>query len=145
MQRFCTFAAATSLSAAMLLTGAAQAMEIQKYDEMASADKDEYVAELAIGAEKVLRDEGKTDLADRVHKLFTEIKPGDEIPIGVGEFEINLTLARVADAKRTEKNPAARRLEVEDAMIVTLRKNNIELPANFLTVNSGFQPKFPLK
>ena len=56
-----------------------------------------------------------------------------------------LARARVADAKRPANDPNARRLEVEDAMIVTLRKNGIELPPNFLTVASGFKPKLPLK
>ncbi|MGI0134749.1 MAG: hypothetical protein ACREBW_07325, partial [Candidatus Micrarchaeaceae archaeon] len=55
----------------------------------------------------------------------------------------NLDRARVADIKRVINNPSARRLEVEDAMIVTLRKNGIELPPEFLTVASNFQPKFP--
>jgi hypothetical protein len=145
MNRFNKFLAATFLSAAMLLTGAAQAMEIQQYDKMADQDQNEYVGDLVIGAEKVLTDEGRPDQAEQVRKLFTETKPGDMVPAGVAEFDINLALARVVDAKRIAKNPDARRLEVEDAMIVTLRKNNIELPPSFLTVNSNFHPKLPPK
>jgi hypothetical protein len=36
-----------------------------------------------------------------------------------------------------------RRLEVEDAMIVTLKKNGIDLAPSFLTFASGFRPKYP--
>jgi hypothetical protein len=96
-----------------------------------------------VGAQKVLKDEGRADLAEQVHKLFTTINPGSQISLGMGEFEMNLARARVADVKRIENDPNARRLEVEDAMIVTLRKNGIELPPSFLTVASGFKPKLP--
>jgi hypothetical protein len=146
MKRFNTFLAATFMSAAMLFTSAAQAMEIRQFDKMADQDQNEYVAELVVGADKVLRAEGRADLADQVDKLFTEKhNPGDEISLGRGEFEMNLARARLADAKRIQNDPNARRLEVEDAMIVTLRKNNIELPPSFLTVASNFQPKLPPK
>jgi hypothetical protein len=43
----------------MLFSGAAQAMEIQQFDKMAGDDQDEYVAELIIGAQKVLKDARK--------------------------------------------------------------------------------------
>jgi hypothetical protein len=59
------------------------------------------------------------------------------------EFETNLALARVADAKRAEKDPKAQRVEVEDAMAVTLQKNHIDLPDSFFTVARNFKPKFP--
>jgi hypothetical protein len=61
------------------------------------------------------------------------------------EFERNLALARVADAKRAAKDPNAPRVEVEDAMAVTLQKNHIELPDSFFTVASTFKPQFPPK
>jgi hypothetical protein len=59
------------------------------------------------------------------------------------EFERNLALARVFDADRVLKNPDARRLEVEDAMFVTLKKNDIILPKSFMTVMKDFKPKNP--
>ncbi|MGA2630772.1 MAG: hypothetical protein ABSG54_11220 [Terriglobia bacterium] len=145
MNRFNKFLAATFLSAAMLLTGAAQAMEIQQYDKMADQDQNEYVGDLVIGAEKVLTDEGRPDQAEQVRKLFTEIKPGDKIPVGVGEFEINLALARVVDAKRIAQDPNATRLEVEHALIVTLKKNGIILPQSIMHVGDNFHPRFPPK
>ena len=64
----------------------------------------------------------KTILGDKIHKLFVTILPGDRDPVGAVEFERNLARARVADIENLEKNPRADRLEVEDAMFVTLKK-----------------------
>src|SRR6267154_820966 len=115
--------AATFMSAAMLFTSAAQAMEIRQFDKMAGQDQGEFIAELVQGAEKVLTDAGGADQAAQVSHLFTTNDPGDQISIGMTEFIRNLARARVADVKRIENDPKARRLEVEDAMIVTMRKN----------------------
>ena len=86
---------------------------------------------------------GKADLATKVNELFTEVPAGDKISLGLNELESNLDRARVADIQRIQKNPDARRLEIEDAMIVTMKKNGIELPQSFLTVASNFKPKLP--
>jgi len=86
--------------AAMLSTSVAQAMEVRKFDEMAVEDQSDYITLLVEGAQKVLIDEGKSDPAAKIHKLFTEILPGDQIPLGMVEFERNLDRARLADAKR---------------------------------------------
>jgi hypothetical protein len=61
----------------------------------------------------------------------------------MSQFYMDLARARLADAKRAEQDPNVRRLEVEDAMFVTLKKNNIELPDSFFTVHSNFHPKHP--
>jgi hypothetical protein len=128
-----------------LLSGAVQAMEIQQFDKMADDDQDEYVGDLVAGAMKVLRDAGQSDKATQVRNLFAVIKPGDQISDGMAEFEIILAKTRLADVTRLQKNPQARRLEVEDAMAITLKRNGIELPDSFFTVNSAFRPKLPLK
>jgi len=70
---------------------------------------------------------------------------GVAAPIGSVEFERNLARARLADLRNLEKNPQAARLEVEDAMAVTLKKNGIALPTSFYTVASGFRPVLPPK
>jgi hypothetical protein len=70
MNRFSKSLAATFLSAAMLFTSAAQAMEIRQFDKMAIPDQSEYVGLLVQGAEQVLRDEGRADLAAQVEHLF---------------------------------------------------------------------------
>ena len=143
MNRINKFLVAAFMSAAMLLPNMVQAMEIQQFDKMAGQDQDEYIAELVQGAEKVLTDEGKPDLAGQVSHLFTTNAPGDQISIGMTEFYLNLALLRVEDVKNIQKNPNDPRIEVEDVMAATLQKNHIDLPDSFYTVNSGFQPKLP--
>jgi hypothetical protein len=143
MNRFNKFLAAAFMSAAMLLPNMVQAMEIQQFDKMASEDKGEYVSLLVGGAEQVLKDQGRVDLAAKVEQLFTTTEPGDQHTLGMVEFQLNLARARVTDAKNVAKDPQAQRLEVEDPMAVTLKKNGIELPDSFFTVASKFKPKFP--
>jgi len=60
---------------------------------------------------------------------------------------VTLAGLRVKDAQSGAGDPKAQRLEVEDAMALTLQQNGngIELPDNFFTVASGFKPKFPPK
>jgi hypothetical protein len=141
MDRFALSAAV--LSVAVLLSSTAQAMEIQQYDKMSNGDQGEYVSRLVGGAEQAYKDEGRADLAAQVDHLFTTTDPGDAHTIGVVEFQLNLARARVADAKRAAKDPSAHRLEVEDAMLVTLQKNNIPQSEDFIgafrAINKGFK------
>jgi len=143
MNGFNKFLAATFLSAAMLFSGAAQAMEIRQFDKMAVPDQSDYVGLLVQGAEQVLRDEGRADLAAQVDHLFTTTTPGDAHTIGMLEFETNLAVMRATDADNVLKNPDTKRFHVEHAMKMMLRKNGIELPPSFLTVNKDFKPKLP--
>ena len=76
MNRFSKSLAATFLSAAMLFSSAAQAMEIQQFDKMAQDDQAEYVSALIQDAEKVLTDEGRADQAAQVSHFFTTNAPG---------------------------------------------------------------------
>jgi len=132
-------------AAAISVSGPAQAMTIVEFDKMSDDDQNEYVADLVVGAQKVLREAGQYDLVIKVHKLFTDIHPGDKISDGMSDFAILLAKARVADDLRTQKDPNARRLEVEDAMALTLRKSGIEVPDAFFTVNANFRPNPPSK
>jgi hypothetical protein len=59
MNGFKKYLAATFLSAAMLFTMGAQAMEIRRFDKMADQDQADYIGDLIVGAEKVLTDEGR--------------------------------------------------------------------------------------
>jgi hypothetical protein len=81
-------------------------------------------------------------LAQASH-LFTTTDPGDAHKIGDVEFERNLAIRRLADAKNHVTHPTDPRIEVEDAMAVTLKKNHIDLPDSFYTVASNFHPKYP--
>ncbi len=130
-------------SVALLLTSAAQAMEIQQFDKMAVQDQHDYVNALIVGAQKVLIDERRDDLAAQIQSLFTKIPPGDSISLGLEEFETNLAQARIFDAETHAKDHNAQRVEVEDAMAITLKKNKIELPDSFFTVARNFKPKHP--
>ena len=147
MNRFNKFLVTAFMSAAMLLPNMVQAMEIRQFDKMAGPDQDEYVAELVQGAEKVLTDEGRPDLAAQVSHLFTTKTPDAKIDISIGmaEFERNLAIVRLDDAKNAAAHPNDPRSEVEDAMAITLENNHIELPDSFFTVASGFKPKLPLQ
>jgi hypothetical protein len=137
------------LSASLFAATAAQAMEIQQFDKMAVPDQGDYVGLLIGGAEQVLNADGRADLAEKVVQLFTTTMPGDAITLGNVEFQKNLARARLADAERAAQNPYTHRLEVEDAMLVTLQKNNISLSEAFIgafrAINSNFRPKLPVK
>ena len=126
---------------AIVFTFLGRAMEIQHFDKMAAQDRQDYMDQLVEGAQKVLIEDGRKDEAAKVYQLFHEIHPGDGLPIGEAEFEANLAAARVADAKRHAADHNARRLEVEDALFVTLKKNGIVLPKSIFGVMKDFKPK----
>ena len=125
MNRFNRFMAATFLSAAMLLPSAAQAAEFRQFDRMNIEAQSEYVAVMIATTQKALKSDGRADFAAKMERLFTTIEPGDSMPLGLVEYVRNEARARLADAKRAEKDPNARRLDVEDALFVTLKKNGI--------------------
>jgi hypothetical protein len=125
----------------MLLSGTAQAMPIQVFDRMSARDQDAYIALLLKGAEQVLTDAGGSDQAAQVEKPFTTREPGDENTLGMVELELNLSAVRQTDAGNLVKDPNAKPLPVEFAMIGTLKKNGIILPKSFMHAGDSFQPK----
>ena len=129
------------IAAVMLLSGAAQAMPMQVYDRMSVNDQADYTGVLIKGAEQVLTDAGRPDQAAQVEKLFTTIEPGDKVTVGMVELELNMSAVRQTDADNLVKNPNAKPLQVEIAMVVTLNKNGIVLPKSFMHVGDNFQPK----
>ena len=135
--------AAMILSATILWPAVAPAMRIPQFDKMALQDQADYIHALVDGAQKVLIEIRKNEDAAKIHKLFTQILPGDKSPVGLIEFERNLDRGRLADVKNLEKDPNADRIEVEDAMAVTLKKNGINLPDSFFSVMKNFKPRFP--
>jgi len=90
-----------------------------------------------------VEDASKNDpaLLARVKRFFMKKQPGEAIS-GMGRFELNLSLARIADLQAAEKNPKVRRLEVEDVMYATLDRSGIVLNKYFRPAN--FQPQKPL-
>ncbi len=147
MNGFNKFLAATFLSAAMLFSGVVQAMEIRQFDKMTAQDRQAFIDFLPKAAETVLEQEGRSDDVKKVHQLFNEIRPGDNLPLGEAELELNLDNARVRDAEKHIQNPDAPRVQVETALISTLRKNGIEISTDFvqgLFQQTGtFQPQSP--
>jgi hypothetical protein len=81
-----------------------------------------------------LTDEGRADQAAEVRRLFTTNAPDSDVSMGLSQLLTNLALARVSDLKRVESNPNTPRLEVEHAMIVTLKHDGIIRSSSFMTV-----------
>ncbi len=115
-----------------------QAREIWRFDKLASDDQIEYVNLLIDSVEAAIQPEQLAQV-----KRFFASKQAGETMSGMGQFELNLSLARVADLEAVEKNPKVRRLEVEEVMYVTLVVNGIALPKSFRPAAINFQPKRP--
>jgi len=125
----------------LLAASAAHAMPIQVFDRMSARDQDAYIALLLKGAEQVLTEAGGSDQAAQVKKFFTTREPGDENTLGMVALELNLSAVRQTDAGNLVKDPNAKPLPVEFAMIGTLKKIGIILPKIFMHVGDSFQPK----
>jgi len=67
---------------ALLFSSAAQAMEIQQFDQMTAQDRQDFLDFLPKAAEKVLEQEGRSADAMKVHRLFNDISPGSDLPLG---------------------------------------------------------------
>jgi len=137
------------LLAVMLCLSAVQAMEIIQFDQMAAQDRQDFLNSLSKAAETVLEQEGRSADAQKVHHLFNDFRPGDNLPIGEAELEMNLDNLRVHDAEKHIQNPAARRMQVETALVSTLRKNGVEITPDFarafMQLTGIFKPKVPPK
>ncbi len=134
------------LSLALLqgcLPAALPAMEIREFDKMSGEDRQAYLDFLTEAAPKVLIEAGRKDDATTVYNLFHVFHSGNVLSDGEIAFEENLARARVADVKKHHEDPQARRLEVEDAMFVTLKKAGVVLPKSFYEVGKSFKPKHP--
>jgi hypothetical protein len=103
------------------------AATFHQFDHMNSDAQAEFVARMLDETEKALIREGNAAAAAQMDHLFTTVLPGDHMAVGLVEYERNEARARVFDAQRAEKDPKAERLDVEDALFVTLKKNNIVL------------------
>jgi hypothetical protein len=132
---------AVFLSALMIVTPIAQATEIRQFDRMAGDDQINFVDKLVDSVEAAARN--NPALLAQVKRFFMKKQPGEVIN-GMGRFEMNLSLARIADLQLAEKNPNAHRLEVEEVMYVTLEKNGIALPKNFRPMAVNFHPQQPM-
>jgi len=147
MNRSNTFLVAAFMLAAMFLPVMARAMDITQFDQMSNQDRQDFLDSLSRDAETVLEQQGRSADAAKVHHLFNDIVPGDALPIGEAELEGNLANARVHDAEKHIKNPAAPRVQVEVALAGTLSKNGVEITPDFarafMQLTGTFQPQSP--
>jgi hypothetical protein len=143
MDRFTLSAA--MLSAAVLISSAAQATDISDYFKMADQDQGQFDQTLLTGAEKVLNDEGRTDLANQLDALFTEVKPGNKLSDGMADYLARLGAMLGAEVEREVRNPNLPHLQAERAFRDAAKDHGISLPPAFDTVAKDFQTKFPPK
>jgi hypothetical protein len=132
------------ISAVMLLASSAQAMDIIQFDQMTSQDRQNFLDSLSRDAETVLNQEGRSADAAKVHQLFNDIRPGDNLPVGEAELELNLDSARVRDDEKHIQNPNAPRVQVEVALVETLSRNGVKITPDFvkalLQLTGTFRP-----
>jgi hypothetical protein len=100
------------ISAVMLLSGAAQAMDIIQFDHITAKDRQNFLDSLSRDAETVLKQQGRSADATKVYHLFNDISPGSDLPLGVAELEMNLANERDRDAQKHIQNPNAPRVQV---------------------------------
>jgi len=138
-----THTLAIIISASLLFSSAAQAaMPIQVYERLSDSDQGEYLGIMIGGAEELLAD--RPDLVAQIKKLFTTRMARDDNTIGMVELEMNIAAVNRADADNLVKDPNARPLAVELAMIATLKANGIILQKSFIHVGDNFDTKQPL-
>jgi hypothetical protein len=130
------------MAAVLFLAPVAQATEIRQFDRFAGDDQIRFVDKLVDSVEEASKNDPA--LLARVKRFFMDKQPGEDIS-GMGRFELNLSLARVADFEVAAKNPEERRLEVEDVMYGTLFRSGITLPRSFRPTAVDFQPQKPLQ
>ncbi|HEX3912699.1 MAG TPA: hypothetical protein VHW71_04265 [Steroidobacteraceae bacterium] len=106
MDRFTLSAA--MLSAAVLISSAAQATDISDYFKMADQDQGRFNQALLTGAEKVLNEEGRADLANQLDALFTEVKPGNKLSDGMADYLARLGAMQIAEVNREVRHHCER-------------------------------------
>jgi hypothetical protein len=135
------YLASTVLSAALLFTGAANAMQIPQYDKMAQSDKEDYRVLLVDGAANALDGHGKHEQSQKLIALFLD--KGDNG--GSIQLAKNLQALRIIN-KENASNPNNKEpvYEVEHALLLTLKDNGIVIPVSvLLALGKDFKPSSP--
>jgi hypothetical protein len=143
MNRLREVCAIASVSAAVMFSGTAHAMDIKDYFKMADQDQSRFDQTLLDGAKQELRHEGRPDLALQLDKLFTEIKTGNGISDGFNEYLANLEDMLKAEVKREARNPNLAHLQAEKAFRDVAEDHGIPLPKEFDFVAKDFKAKLP--
>lgn len=124
-----------------LCAGSAHATEIRQFDRYAADDQIRFVDKLVDSVEAAAQND--VALQAKVKRFFMNKQPGETIS-GMGRFELNLSLARIADMDTAAKDPRARRLEVEDVMYATLFNSDIRFTKSFRPTVINFRAQKPL-
>jgi hypothetical protein len=107
---------------------------------MADQDQGRFDQSLLTGAEKLLNDEGRADLANQLDTLFTEVKAGNKLSDGMAEYQARLGAMLGAEVDREVRNPNLPHLQAERAFRDAAKDHGIPLPSAFDTVASDFHP-----
>ena len=132
--------ASVFIGAALMLSAVpADAMTIREYDSMSEKDRVDYMTLLTDRSIDALNAEGKEDMAGKLYKFFVSMEKNGDVPLGVMAFYKNLETARNLDNKNYAQDSNSKRLHVEHAFILTLKKNGIDVPQNIMTIASDFK------
>ena len=125
------------LSAALFIApGYADAMEIQKFDQMSENDQGRYVSVLFGQSVRYFWGQGEKEKGDVVLGLFKRNSP-DETSEGMKELVDVLGGLREMERQHPEKVP-----HVEHAMSIVLRRHGVSIPFNdFMQFAKDFQPQ----
>ena len=116
--------------AAAVLSSPSAAMEIEQFDRMAAEDQRHYLAFLVKETQKLLLEQGRRDLAEKVHRLFHDIPAGEARSAGDAQFETELAAARAFSA-RVRMDGKVSWNQVEFVLFQTLHKNGIRPTPDF--------------
>ena len=137
---FCLFAAG-------ILLPVSAAMDIVEYDKMVDGDRQAYLDFLVDTVREILMTHDRNDDAAKMCRLFHGSRKGEYLSEGEKLFNKNLDALRTRDAKRHYSNHNAPRVQVEAALVATLKENKITLTTDaikeLLQMSSRFKPKFP--
>ncbi|HVC46275.1 MAG TPA: hypothetical protein VND90_03420 [Terracidiphilus sp.] len=117
---------------ALCLPVSLSAMPFRQFDTMNILDQAEYIAVMVDTTQRILRVTGGANYAAQIEQLFATVEPGASMSLGLAELEGNIDELRVHDIKNVIKDPKARRYDVEVALLVTLKKNNIPITQPFV-------------
>ncbi|HEX5261877.1 MAG TPA: hypothetical protein VFW13_00005, partial [Phenylobacterium sp.] len=130
------------LAAAMAFAPVAQATDISQFDRYAGDDQIKFVSALVADIQGAA--DADPVLSARVKRFFMNKQPGEAIS-GMGQFEMNLSFARIADLDAAAKNPHARHIAVEDVMYATLFNNGLRFSGAFHPTAVNFRAEKPLR
>lgn len=132
---------AIALAIAVIFPRMAPATEIRQFDRYDDSDQVQFVSELVRSVKAAAQVDPA--LLTKVNRFFMKKQPGEAVT-GMGRFELNLSLARIADMDTAAKDPRARRIEVEDVMYGTLFNNGIRFTTSFRPTAIDFHTQKPL-